>query len=391
MFFNNFGIKSINIPLIYFPKILGGMLFFLPILALYYEQNLFTITNVALIFSIGAIALAIFEVPTGAIADLFGRKKTLVLAYFIVILAVAFLYIGGNMTMFVLYAVLNAFAMSLASGTDSALIYDTLKEENKEHYYKKIIGTYQALWPIGASIGSIIGGYLATTSLSFPILTTFIPLSVAFILTLFLKEPNYKKEQHKNIFKHMFYSSKLIIKNKQLVILLLGSFILWAFGESAHLLKPLFLEFKEIPIVYFGYVFAFVFGFSSLGHYLSHNVSEKLGSKTTLILCVFLFPLFQFIAAITTKLTSIIFLVSTSIFFGLRNPIMDNLLNLEVDSGKRATILSTASFMRQLGLAIFAPFIGYIAEIYTINTAYKISALLMFIVTILFLFLKNKE
>jgi len=189
----------------------------------------------------------------------------------------------------------------------------------------------------------------------------------------------------------MFYSSKLIIKNKQLVILLLGSFILWAFGESAHLLKPLFLEFKEIPIVYFGYVFAFVFGFSSLGHYLSHNVSEKLGSKTTLILCVFLFPLFQFIAAITTKLTSIIFLVSTSIFFGLRNPIMDNLLNLEVDSGKRATILSTASFMRQLGLAIFAPFIGYIAEIYTINTAYKISALLMFIVTILFLFLKNKE
>ena len=76
-FFNNFGIKSKNIRLMYASTFISGMLFFLPILALYFEKNLFTITNVALIFSIEAIAVTLLEVPTGAIADLFGRKKHL--------------------------------------------------------------------------------------------------------------------------------------------------------------------------------------------------------------------------------------------------------------------------------------------------------------------------
>jgi len=44
----------------------------------------------------------------------------------------------------------------------------------------------------------------------------------------------------------------------------------------------------------------------------------------------------------------------------------------------------------QLGVAIFAPFIGYLAELYTINTAFMLSAVLMFSVAIIFSFLKDK-
>lgn len=390
MFFNKFGIKSKNILLIYSSAIIGGLLFFIPILALYFERTLFTVTNVALIFSIEAVALVIFEIPTGAIADLFGRKKTIILAHIVALSALVFLYIGGSMKMFVFYAILSALAMALTSGTVSALIYDTLKEEKKEQYYKKIIGTSYALWPIGASVGAIIGGYLAKVSLSFPVLISFIPISVVLILTLFLKEPNYEKEEYRNVFRHIFGSLKIILENKQLIILLIGGFILMAFGESIHLLKPLFFEFKEIPIIYFGYLFAFVFGISAIGHYFSHDVSEKIGNKLTLILSVVVSPLLLFIATITDRFTSMAFLVMTSVFYGLRNPVIDNLLNLEVDSSKRATVISASNFMGELGVAIFVPFIGYIAEIYTINTAFKLSAILMFIVPILFLFLKGR-
>jgi hypothetical protein len=54
-FFNKFEIKSRNIPLIYINHVFAGMLFFVPILALYIEQELFSVTNVALIFSIQAV------------------------------------------------------------------------------------------------------------------------------------------------------------------------------------------------------------------------------------------------------------------------------------------------------------------------------------------------
>ena len=166
---------------------LFGLLFFIPILALYFEESLFTVTNVALIFSIHALTAIIFEIPSGAFADLFGRKKTVIIAYLIFIAALVFLYIGGNMFIFSVYAFLAALAGSLASGTDIAIIYDTLKEERKERYFKKVIGIYHALWPLGAVIGSVIGGYLAKISLSTPVLYTFIPVSLATFLIFFIR------------------------------------------------------------------------------------------------------------------------------------------------------------------------------------------------------------
>ena len=391
MFFKKFGIQSRNIFLMYIASVIGGMLFFLPVLALYFEKSLFTTTNVALIFAIEAIAIVIFEIPTGAVADLFGRKRTNVLAYFFVIIAVFFLYLGGSMIMFVLYAILNAFARGLASGTSNALIYDTLKDEGKEQYYKKIIGTYHALWPLGASFSAIIGGYLAKTSLSLPILATFIPLIIAFILLLFVKEPDYEREEHRNIFKHMFSSVGVVLKNKQILILLSGGFLLMALGESTHLLKPLFLEFKQIPIEYFGYIFTVTFGLSSLGHYLSHNVSERFGNKKIILFSIIGSLIFLILAPLTGSWVAVFFLVGSSIFYGLRNPVIDDMINMEATSSKRATIISINNFAGQLGVAIFMPFVGYIADFYTINTAYLLSGIMLVSTVVIFSFLKERK
>jgi len=391
MLFNTYGIKSNNIRVMCVSSIIGGMLFFLPILALYMEKSLFSITNVALIFAIEAIAMAFFEMPTGAVADLFGRKKTMILAYISTLASLLFLYIGGSMLMFICYAILNAFGRSLASGTDSALIYDTLKEENKERHFKKIIGTYYALWPLGAAAGSIIGGHLAEISLSLPVLATSLPLSISLIILLYLKEPDYEKENHKNIFLHMKNTSQLILKNKQLLIIVTGLFLILAFGETLFALNPLFFEFKQIPIVYFGYISAICFFLSSVGHYLSHSISETLGDKATLLLCVFFTPLLFLFATLSIGFVAVSFFLMSTFFYGLRTPVIHHLMNQEVSSGKRATLISTSNFTGQLGVAIFAPFIGYLAELYTINTAFMISALILFTVPLLFLFLKGRD
>ncbi len=389
--FNKANIKSKNIIFIYISMLFGGLLFFLPILALYFEKNLFSITNVAIIFAVEAIAFTVFEMPTGAIADLFGRKRTIIFANIISLLALVFLYIGGSMIMFILYAIINSLARSLSSGTDSALIYDTLKEEKKEKYYKKTIGTYNALWPLGASLGSLIGGYLAKVSLSFPILITFIPLFIATVLTFFLKEPKYEKENHKNLFRHMKNSLKIVVNNKQLIILMIGGFILMAFGETIHLLNPLFFNFKEIPIEFFGWISALIFGCSSFGSYISYKVSDRFGNKKILLISVFCSPLLLLFSTLSNKYISIILFIVPSLFYGLRGPIINHLLNLEISSSKRATIISTSNLLGQLGLAIFSPIIGYLADLYSINTAFKISSILMFSVTILYLFLKDKK
>lgn len=81
----------------------------------------------------------------------------------------------------------------------------------------------------------------------------------------------------------------------------------------------------------------------------------------------------------------------SSLFYGLRNPVIHHLLNLEVTSRNRATVMSASTFMGQLGFAIFAPIIGHLADLYTIDTAFMISALMLFAVPVLFMFLRVKK
>ncbi|MBW3014878.1 MFS transporter [Candidatus Woesearchaeota archaeon] len=379
--------KSKNIHIMFALYVIGGLMFFLPVLALYYEESLFTATNVAIIFAVSSVSFALFEIPTGAISDLFGRKRTIVLGNLFALSGLVFLYYGGSMFMFVMYALFNSFGRALMSGTDSALMYDTLMDEKKEHMFKKVIGTCHALWPVGATIGSVLGGYMAAVSLKTPIAYTFIPFGVATLLTLFLKEPLYEKEQH-SVVTHMKESFKVIFHNKQVLLLMVGMFILMAFGESIHMLKPLFLEFKDIPIRYFGIIYGFVFGVSAVGHYLSHDVSEKIGDKNTLLVATFTMPLFIILAALFDKYVAIVFLVLSSVPFGLRRPVIELMLNKEVSSQRRATIISTGSFMEQLGLTVFVPIVGYMADIWSINFAYGLSGALMGSVFVLWLWLE---
>lgn len=388
--FKKYNIRSRNIPIMLAVDFLGGFLFFLPILALYFEQSLFSAKNVAIIFAVEAVAMAIFEIPTGAISDIFGRRKTLIMSFATILLSLCFLLVGGSMAMFVVYAVLGGLARALGSGTDVSIIYDSLAEEGKEQHYKKVMGTYYAIWPLGASIGSIIGGYLAHVSLSTPVIYTFIPISISFILTFFLKEPKYHKSEDDNFFKHVGTSIRAILKTKGLLLLLSGTFIIMSLGESMHQLQPLLLKFKELPIIYFGYFGTVIFGFSSLGHYVGYAVSEKLGNKKTLIIFAVLSPIFGIAATLTHKYTAVFLLAIPSIFFGIRNVVLDYLFNQKIPSSHRATINSINNLTSRVGIAIFVPLIGYLADLYTVNIAFMISmVVILFIAPALFSFIKE--
>ncbi|MDO8581749.1 MAG: MFS transporter [bacterium] len=388
---NNAKKISKNIAIMYATAFFGGMLFFLPILALYFEKTLFTATNIAIIFTVDAFAGIIFEIPTGAIADLFGRKKNLIFSNLILLCALLFLYIGGSITIFIIYAILNALARTMASGTDAAILYDILKEEGRENLFKKIIGIYFALWPLGATIGSLAGGYLAKLSLQSTIFFSFIPITLVLFLTFFLREPKYEKVKRTSILRHMTNASTFVFKNKQLVILGLATFIAGGVGDTRNFLGPLFFRFKNLPLEYFGLVSALTLLLMSFGYYSSNYVSKKIGNKKTLVLVYLIAPFFIFAATITAGFPLVALWTLPAILFGLKNPIIMHLLNAETDSNQRATIISINSFMCQLGIVVIAPLFGYLIDLYNIQTAVQLLVAPVLLVSILFIFLKEKK
>ncbi|MFW6283115.1 MAG: MFS transporter [Minisyncoccales bacterium] len=378
-----------NIPIMYLLSLFKGLIFFLPILALYFTENLFSLTNVALIFSIESIALVVFEIPTGTLGDFLGRKKTLILSGFVALAGLFFLYFGETMLPFSIYAVLSALAISLNSGTDNALIYDTLQNSKKQKRYNEVVGKYFSIWPFGAAIGAIAGGYLAKISLEFPILITFLPFAIAAILPFFLVEPLYEKPLKKEMFSQIFSSLNAILKNKQLLIIFLGLFLFLGFSSVVSM-NPVLFESKSIPIVYFGYLFAAIQVAISAGSYFSHKLSKKVGDKKTIIISTLFFPIVLISALFFSEILFGILFICAFFFFSLKNPSISNLINLEVKSNQRATIISVSSLFSHLGRAIILPLFGYIAGIFTIEYAFFFGGIMLISVPILFLWLKNK-
>ena len=377
-----------NIPIVYVTGFLRGLVFFLPIFALYVQQELFTVLNVTLIIATNAIVNTVFEVPSGAFADLFGRKNTLLLAGALLIVSIGCLTVGDTLTFFLLYAVLNGIAESLFSGTDTAILHDSLKANGQEGRFKKVLGVSGSLWPLGATLSSLIGGFLAAQSLLLPVAVTIIPFSLAFLLTFLITEPPYERETHGNIWRQMRDGFRTVITKRQVLLLSIAGFLAHAFGEVAHQLKPLFFAAKAIPIEAYGIIFAVAFGLSSLGYLASHAVSERVGNKTTLVWCAIITAVTLIGAVYAPGLWAAAILVSGSFFWGLRWPVVDHLLNAAAPSKHRVTVISFGNLANKIGLALFAPLFGYLADAYTINTVFALLAFPSFWVAVVFLMLK---
>lgn len=380
-----------NIKIMYIRSFTSNLAFFLPVMTLFFQNIVSSVTFIALVFSIMSITTLIFEIPTGVFADLFGKKKTMIIASFLTVIAITLLAFSTSFYMLVIFAIIFAFKNTLFSGTQEALYYDSIKKLGKEKDYKKILGKNKVLLQIGSFIGAISGGFMASYFLRLPFLLT-IPIAIfGLILVFFITEPNYKKEKHKSILKHTYGSLKPFIKNRQLFFLTIFGFFSFGVGEALFHLNQIFFDFVNLPITFFGIVFALISILGMFGALFSHSISEKIGDKQTLILSYLLNGLLIILATVFLGYLGVALLVLLSLFGGLSSPVMGHLLNREIESKNRSTVLSINNLFQSFGYIIFAPFIGYLADLYNISTAFRIAGILSILLVVILFFIKNKS
>ena len=79
---NDLGEKKLqsNIWKFYLFDIFGAMLFAVPIIVLFWQENGLSLTQIMILQSLFSIAMVILEIPTGYLADIYGRKNILLLS-----------------------------------------------------------------------------------------------------------------------------------------------------------------------------------------------------------------------------------------------------------------------------------------------------------------------
>ena len=312
-----------------------------------------------------SISVAVFEIPSGYISDVFGRKKTIILSTIFCFIGYILFSFYSGFSIFLIAEVMIGIGGSLMSGSDSAIIYDTLLETDKKDAYTKVEGRNYAIGNFSEATAGVIGGILASTSIYFPVYAQTFVLFFSIPIACLLIEPHQYKE---NLVKGSFNSMMIVLKEtfikyKKLKWLIIFSSIMGVATLSIAWFCQPFFNNIGVPIIYFGIIWALLNVSVGMTSFNSHLFEKNMKPLTIMSVIAFLMPLCFLLLAYFNSFVSLLFILLVYLLRGLVTPILRTYININTTSDRRATVLSIRSFMIRISFAIIAPCMAYISEI----------------------------
>ena len=302
-----------------------------------------------------AVAL-LMEVPTGLIADKFGRKTSIVLGYILGALGLVVLAMSPTVMGLYLTQLLRATGSALISGASEAILFEASKDEGLD--YKKQSSIVLSNGVAGLCFAGIVSGiiYSQYDHHSFlPLLYASVATQlVAVFLAISLKDN--ESVTKKSILKKELKTWEMLAN---LITLMRGNKTIFAFTMVGLLTvcNEYFLYgtygpyFEKIGVSNFWVGAAFSLGLL-VNFLLQRNVykiERYLTFEKALVIIKLGTILGYFgLAALTQNTLVVIILISTIGVFNIERPIVSDIVNQEIDNNIRATVLSGMSLMSRL-------------------------------------------
>lgn len=118
----------------------------------------FSILEIGILESIFHIVSSCFEIPSGVVADVFGRKRTMVLARIVSLISSSLMILSFNFWTVAFAIGFSAISYNLESGTREALAYDSLQSVGQEEKYNDFASKEMMLYRITTSTATLCAG-----------------------------------------------------------------------------------------------------------------------------------------------------------------------------------------------------------------------------------------
>lgn len=331
------------------------------------------------------IAATASEIPTGAIADLFGKKNTLVISFLLQTLGMSILALFPHLSWVIFGALIGGIGGSFYSGTLDALVYDSLKVTGKEKLFDKIISKITSISLISPAICGIIGGFLYVIKPNLPFFANALFYFLAIPLVLFFVEPNIKEKKtfsFQNFFQQMKYGFRELFKSS---IIIEQTILLVITGSIAVICLQMLNDFLGVE---FGFkptqlaiVWAFLYVICAGVSYLTPILGKYISYKTLAISLGFIIAF----SLIVSPFLGVATLILGGISIGIRaisQTIYENvssvLVNENTQSQYRTTTLSTFNLLKNIPYMFSAYFLGTLADkISSIHVAFFLGIILL--------------
>jgi MFS family permease len=349
--------------------------------------------------------MVIFEVPTGVVADTWGRRTSYLLGTLTLAIS-TFLYflmwqVKAPFWLWALVSVLIGLGFTFFSGAVEAWLVDALDFAKYEGGLEAVFGRGQMVSGAAMLGGSVLGGIIAqATTLGVPFL-----LRVAILLMMFavayrlMKDLGFSPEPatHPLRAARAVFNASLEhgLKNPPVRwVMLAGMFEGGVAIYAFYALQPYLLELYGDPDAYSiaGLAAAIVSGAQIVGGYLAPRIRGLFHRRTTalIVATVVSVAVLALLGVTTAFWLALVLLVVWGLVYAAVIPIRQAYLNDMIPSAQRATVLSFDSLMDSSGGVVVQPVLGRVADVYSYATSFLVSAAIN-LVAVPFLFASRRE
>ena len=378
-----------NITVIYGLAFFHCFMVIVPAIVPFFMSKGLSLAEIFYLQAVFATTIVLLEAPSGYFADIFGRRFALIISSVFLGFAYFLLNFANDMASLMVFEITAGVAMSLISGADIALLYDTQKALQEDTHSESTKGIAQLgfIKSLAEVLGALVGGVLALWSFDLMVLIQSAVAWVCLLLALLVVEPPYKKAgaaesrlQITEILKHLLVRDPVLRR----VVLAIPLYSLATF-HVAWLVQP-YWESQGLSLAVFGILWCAQSLTVALANKFGFEIERRFGASTVLVLIGTLPILGHFGMAWFQGWTGIVIGLLLFVCRGLNQVILVNALNRRVPSEFRATANSFTSFLFRLAFITTGPLVGYVAQTQGLVTALNllgISSITLFVVVMI--------
>jgi MFS family permease len=371
---------------------LKNLRFFDPFIILFFRQMGMSFLEIGTLVSIREVATTILEVPTGFVADTYGRKNAMVFAFLSYIISFLIFYFFPSFLLYAAAMIFFAFGEAFRTGTHKAMILDYLKSMNISHLKVQYYGSTRSWAQVGSAVSALAAGALVFYSGGYRIV--FVASVVPYIagLLLMISYPqslnvHHRVDREAGILKGVLHNILDtmrgfldIFKNRSALKALFNSSLYdGLFKTVEDYLQPILRDFalslsvlivldERRSTVLIAATYFLLYLLNAVSSKNAHRFANLFRSLDTAVNVGFLAGVVLTAMAgvlydVNLKILTILLFILLHIAMNFRRPVMVSCVSEYIDASVMATGLSVESQMKTLTVAVFAPLMGLLADL----------------------------
>ena len=332
--------------LLYIYAFISTMILFYIIDTLFYLERGISSSAYMFFVVVMYITKLIFEIPSGILADKYGKKKILLISQIMFIISTIIFIFAYNYTVFIIAIIIASLQKCFSTGIVNSFLYESLKEKEK---FNKVLFIKNTMYCISYMIAMLLGGYLGEKyGLIIDYYVTLIPLILGLIIICFIKDTINNKESNTKRKIDILRNGITEIKNnkfiKNIIFINATMLVIIKLVEESHPEYSIRIGLTESQI---GIYTALILVFCIIGEYFGTKLN---GEKKYVF--IILNPIFVGISILLlgylNSKTGIIFLLTLYIFSESFNNIIFTEIHNNISSKSRVTIESIISLLESI-------------------------------------------